>query len=97
LTPASIAAAHHVSLRYLHKLFEEYGQVRTVAAWVRERRLDRCRRDLADPLLGDWTVEQVASRWGLRGGAHFSRLFKAAFGMPPTAYRLLATGPGSSA
>ncbi|MEK8169401.1 hypothetical protein NKH77_05140 [Streptomyces sp. M19] len=47
LTPAVVAAAHQISPRYLHKLFE--GQGSTVAAWIRERRLERCRRDLADP------------------------------------------------
>ena len=43
LTPAAVAAAHHVSLRQLHRLFET--QETTVAAWIRHRRLERCRRD----------------------------------------------------
>jgi AraC-like DNA-binding protein len=47
LSPGMIAAANHISLRYLHKLFEP--QSRTVAGFIRERRLERCRRDLADP------------------------------------------------
>lgn len=46
LSPATIAAAHHVSLRYLHKLFESLEA--TVAGWIRRRRLERCRRDLLD-------------------------------------------------
>jgi AraC-like DNA-binding protein len=49
LTPNAIATANHISLRYLHKLFQEEG--RTVAGWVRERRLEQCRGDLADPRL----------------------------------------------
>ena len=49
LTPAAIAAAHHISLRYLHKLFQQDGH--TVAGWIRQRRLQQCRRDLADPYL----------------------------------------------
>jgi AraC-like DNA-binding protein len=47
LTPAQIAAAHHISLRQLHKLFHAGGT--TVAGWVRQRRLDHCAHDLRDP------------------------------------------------
>ena len=36
LSPAEIAAAHHISLRLLHKLFQEQGE--TVAGWIRARR-----------------------------------------------------------
>jgi AraC-like DNA-binding protein len=39
LSPSAIAAAHHISLRYLHKLFE--GQPTTVSGWIRQRRLER--------------------------------------------------------
>jgi AraC-like DNA-binding protein len=47
LSPASIAAAHFISLRTLHKLFET--QQTTVADWIRRRRLERCAQDLLDP------------------------------------------------
>ncbi|WP_432423217.1 hypothetical protein [Streptomyces pseudovenezuelae] len=36
LTPDAIAAAHHISPRYLHKLFQQHGH--TVAGRLRERR-----------------------------------------------------------
>ena len=62
LSPSAIAAAHHISLRYLHKLFE--AQPTTVSGWIRQRRLERCRRDLLDPALGDWSVSAIAARWG---------------------------------
>ncbi|MFF4249387.1 helix-turn-helix domain-containing protein [Streptomyces sp. NPDC001822] len=75
LTPAGIAAAHHIAVRRLHKLFED--QPLTVAALVRRRRLERCRADLAR---GDRTVAAVAARWGFADPAHFSRLFKATYG-----------------
>jgi AraC-like DNA-binding protein len=87
LTPTSIAAAHHISLRYLHKLFHQHRSGTTVAAWVRQRRLERCRRDLADPALRHVSVQQVVAHWGFADGNHFSRAFKAAYGIPPTAYR----------
>ncbi|MDG4831418.1 helix-turn-helix domain-containing protein [Solwaraspora sp. WMMD1047] len=85
LTPASIAAAHHVSVRSLYRLFAAEG--RTVAGWIRHRRLDRCRRDLADPRLAGQPIHAVAARWGFTDSAHFTRLFTAAVGMGPLAYR----------
>jgi AraC-like DNA-binding protein len=86
LSPSVIAAAHHISLRYLYKLFET--EEATVAGWIRQRRLERCRRDLLDPALADWSVTAIAARWGLIDPAHFSRLFRAAYGLPPAEYRL---------
>ena len=85
LSPGIVAAAHHVSVRYLHRLFE--AQDTTVAAWIRQRRLERCRRDLADPALVAVPVSAVAARWGLPDSAHFSRLFRRAYGLPPAEYR----------
>ncbi|GAA2214591.1 helix-turn-helix domain-containing protein [Nonomuraea monospora] len=81
LDPARIAAAHHISTRYLHKLFRNEGT--SVSVWIRERRLRHCRRDLLDPLLRDRGVSAIAARWGLLNAAHFSRLFKAAYGLTP--------------
>ena len=88
LAPPMIAAAHHVSLRYLHKLFE--SQQTTVAALIRERRLERCRRDMLDPALRAQPVSAIAARWGLTNPAHFSRLFRAAYGSAPAEFRALA-------
>jgi AraC-like DNA-binding protein len=85
LTPETIAAAHHVSLRYLYKLFETQGQ--GVAGQVRRRRLERCRRDLLDPALQARPVGAIGARWGLPNAAHFSRAFRDAYGVPPGEYR----------
>ena len=85
LDPASIAAAAHISTRYLHKLFE--GEGLTVAGWIRARRLEHCRRDLLDPLLRHQTVSAIAARWGITDPARFSRQFRAAFGQTPSDYR----------
>jgi len=85
LSPATIAAAHHVSLRSLHQLFHDEGL--TVAGWIRQRRLERCRRDLADPALADRPVAAVAARWGFSSAADFSRAFRALHGIPPAEYR----------
>ncbi|MEV6152022.1 helix-turn-helix domain-containing protein [Nonomuraea sp. NPDC052129] len=92
LDPATIAAAHHVSVRQLHRLFET--QDTTVAAWIRHRRLERCRKDLADVALRDTSVSVIAARWGLPDSAHFSRLFRHAYGLPPAEYRRTCLVPG---
>ncbi|MFC5816263.1 helix-turn-helix domain-containing protein [Nonomuraea harbinensis] len=85
LDPAAVAAACHVSPRSLHRVFE--ARDTTVAGWIRHRRLERCRRDLADPALAGVPVSAVAARCGLPDPAHFSRLFKRAYGVPPAEYR----------
>ncbi|MFI0778366.1 helix-turn-helix domain-containing protein [Streptomyces sp. NPDC021212] len=88
LTPASIAAAHHISVRYLHRLFERQGH--TVAAWIRAQRLERCRRDLADPAQSGIPIHAIAARWGFAHAADFSRAFRGAYGVPPRDFRLAA-------
>lgn len=85
LDPDTIARANHISVRYLHKLFQEQGT--SVGSWVRERRLANCRRDLADPALAQRGVHAIARSWGFDDAAHFSKIFKASYGQPPGAYR----------
>jgi AraC-like DNA-binding protein len=95
LSPALIAAAHHISARSLHRLFHAHGL--TVVGWIRAHRLERCRRDLADPLLCARPVHAIAAQWGFTDAAHFSRTFKAAHGLSPQAYRharVLSVGGG---
>ncbi|NUW40196.1 helix-turn-helix domain-containing protein [Nonomuraea rhodomycinica] len=89
LTPAAIAAAHHISLRYLNKLFHAEG--RTVAGWIRERRLQRCRRDLAEPQLAGYPINAIAARWGFTSPAHFSQAFRGAYGLSPREFRQQCT------
>ncbi|SDD34091.1 helix-turn-helix domain-containing protein [Actinokineospora iranica] len=85
LTPAVIAAAHHISTSYLHRLFQLDGV--TVMAWIRQQRLEHARRDLRDPALRAVPVNQIAARWGFTHHAAFTRAFRAAFGTYPTADR----------
>jgi len=85
LAPDRIAAAHHISTRYLHRLFER--QKLTVTAWIKAQRLERCRRDLADPRLRHLPVYAIAAGWGFAQAADFSRAFRAAYGNTPTGFR----------
>jgi AraC-like DNA-binding protein len=95
LSPSMIAAAHHISLRSLHKLFE--GQTTsTVCRWILERRLERCRGELLDPARSHVPVSATAFGWGFADAAHFSRAFEDAYGQPPAEYRRLhMAAPGA--
>jgi AraC-like DNA-binding protein len=85
LSAETIARGTAVSVRYLHKLFATQGV--TLGEWIRAKRLDRCRRDLADPALAGETILLVATRWGLPNAAHFSRLFRETYGCSPREFR----------
>jgi AraC-like DNA-binding protein len=91
LSPRSIAAAMYISVRYLHKLFET--EQTTVVDLIRRRRLERCHRDLLDPSLDAVPVSAIAARWGFATPAHFSRLFRATYGVPPVELRNTARAP----
>ncbi|MER5428438.1 helix-turn-helix domain-containing protein [Streptomyces sp. NPDC002588] len=85
LSPEVIARAHHISVRYLHKLFKDEGT--TVGRWILRRRLEECRRDLMRHGRGSRTIAAVAARWGFLSATHFSRVFRAAYGMSPREWR----------
>lgn len=88
LSPATIAAATYMSTRRLHYLFEPVGA--TVTNWIKAKRLERCRLDLMDPSLGSLSITQIGSRWGFVDAAHFSRVFKSAYGHSPSQFRSLS-------
>ncbi|MFB4293491.1 helix-turn-helix domain-containing protein [Nonomuraea sp. ATR24] len=85
LSPGALAAAHHISVSYLHRLFQEQGT--TVVAWIRSQRLERARRDLADPALRHVPIHGIAARWGFSHAADFSRAFRRAYGASPRDFR----------
>ncbi|WP_455710958.1 AraC-like ligand-binding domain-containing protein [Streptomyces olivaceoviridis] len=87
LSPESIARAHHISVRYLHRLFE--GEGITVSRLIQQRRLEACGRELARRGRVTPTVSAVARRWGFVNPAHFSRAFRAAYGVSPREWRTL--------
>jgi AraC family transcriptional activator of tynA and feaB len=82
ITPATIAAAHGVSVRTVYRAFESSGD--TVGAHVRSRRLLRARAELA---AGTEPVAVIARNWGFSDSSHFSRAFRTRFGTSPSAYR----------
>ncbi|MFE9773571.1 helix-turn-helix domain-containing protein [Streptomyces sp. NPDC005931] len=88
LSPQTIAAAHHVSVRYVHRLFQ--GEGITVSRLIQRRRLEACRRELARPGDAGPAVAAVAHRYGFTSPSHFSRVFRAAYGMSPREWRAAA-------
>ncbi|PJE99162.1 AraC family transcriptional regulator [Streptomyces carminius] len=91
LSPVTVAAAHHLSTRQLHRLFE--AEEETVAGLIRAGRLEAARRALTDPARRAVPVHAVAADWGFTSPAHFSRAFRAAYGAPPGDYRRRAFAP----
>ncbi|MGW1728465.1 helix-turn-helix domain-containing protein [Streptomyces sp. NPDC002306] len=90
LSPREVAAAHHISVSYLHRLFR--ARDTTVTALIRRRRLERAHRDLTDRRLWDVPVHRIATRWGFKDHSAFTRAFRAAYGIPPSDVRELALG-----
>ncbi|MGA5142374.1 helix-turn-helix transcriptional regulator [Streptomyces azureus] len=80
-----MAAAHHMSVRHLHRLFEKQGT--TVSRWIQHNRLEACRRELGRPGRNVPTVTSVAHRFGFTSSTHFSRTFRTAYGMSPREWR----------
>jgi AraC-like DNA-binding protein len=85
LNSSMVAAAHHISTRYLQKLFARGGV--TVTGFIKERRLERCRYDLEERSLSGDSIGAVCARHGFIDPGHFSRLFKERYGMSPRAFR----------
>lgn len=88
LCARTIAAAHHISTRYLHKLFQSQGT--TINAWIRDRRLAACKRELTDPRCGHRSIGAIGARWNLAPASYFSRVFKETYGWTPSQVRAMA-------
>jgi AraC-like DNA-binding protein len=90
VTPRRVAAAIHISERYLFKLFEQSET--TPQGWLRCARLDRARRILEEPV-NRLTVREIAAAVGFTSPAHFSRAFSSRFGLSPSEARERARQP----
>jgi AraC family transcriptional activator of tynA and feaB len=88
LTPSTIAAAAGITVRYANLLLAPQGT--SLSRLMLSRRLDRCRKTLGDSSQAHRTISDIAYGWGFSDMTHFSRTFKAAFGMLPSAYRRMA-------
>lgn len=90
LTVADVAAAHHISVRHLYVLWARAGHDRPPAEWLLARRLHRARQLLAgDRRRG---IAAVARECGFADSSHFSRRFRAAYGVSPREWRDATAG-----
>lgn len=87
LSAAKIARAHNISVRHLYATLSRSGIV--LGEWIRLRRLEGCRGDLARTGRNSQTILFIAHRWGFGDATHFSRTFRDAFGMSPREWRAL--------
>ena len=86
----NLANALGISLRRLSELFKLEGI--TIAAHIRQLRLQRIALDLADPRYQSQPISEIAMRWGIQNFQHFSTTFKRQFGASPRDYRLNTQG-----
>jgi acetamidase/formamidase/AraC-like DNA-binding protein len=85
LSLSAIAAEAGVSVRYLQKLFEAVND--NFGRYLKMRRLERCRADLANPLYMHLSITDILFRWGFNDASYFSRVFREQYKMTPRAYR----------
>jgi AraC-like DNA-binding protein len=84
LSPDAIAHRLSCSRAHLYRVFARSGL--TVAGYLREIRLQRCRAGLASAGPRD-TIGDIAFRCGFEDPVHFTRLFRQRFGLTPSAFR----------
>lgn len=85
LRPATIAAAHNVSLRHLYKACAQAEL--SLEQWIISERLRGAREELLRPESRQRSIAAIARGWGFRDPTHFTRRFLIAYGMTPTEWR----------
>jgi AraC-like DNA-binding protein len=85
LSHAIVAAAHHMAPRTLSRLFQH--EPLSVTGYIRSCRLEAVRRDLSLDVLANQSIAAIAARWCFVDQAHFTRAFRAQFGMTASAIR----------
>jgi len=85
LTAATLAARHRISVRYLHKLFED--EEMTYSRFVLDRRLALAYRTLRQPRSATWTISSIAYDAGFGDLSYFNRTFRRRYGITPSGAR----------
>lgn len=81
LSPEHLSRKFACSRAKLYRLFQPLGGI---ATYIRQARLKRCLQELSEPRTTRRSVIAVATRWGFTSQSHFSRLFRASFGISPS-------------
>jgi AraC family transcriptional regulator, positive regulator of tynA and feaB len=82
---ADVAAAAGMSVRYANHLRRQDGT--SLERYLQHRRLEKCRDALRDPGQSHRSISEIAFAWGFSDASHFTRSFKAAYGLAPRDYR----------
>jgi AraC-like DNA-binding protein len=80
-----VASALGFSRQHLYRLFA--GDDQSLERLIWRSRLERVRADLDDRKLDGVSLSILASQRGFSSSAHFSRAFRARYGMTALAYR----------
>lgn len=86
LSPETVRDHIGVSRSLLYKVFEPVGGV---SAFIQARRLDQAFDAITGDQAHQQTLAEIGYRAGFRSDAHFSRAFRARFGMTPGRLRTL--------
>jgi AraC family transcriptional activator of tynA and feaB len=81
----SVAEGVRVSPRYLRAIFAASGE--KVSSYILRRRLEDCALRMRDPAWRGMSLMQIAMSRGFNSAAHFTRAFRAHFGITPREYR----------
>jgi AraC-like DNA-binding protein len=82
LGPDTIATALAVSTRHLYRVCGD-AQLH-LEQWIISSRLERARMELSQTAADSSTIGAIARRWGFKDPTHFTRRFRAAYGMLPS-------------
>ncbi|MBC7942652.1 MAG: helix-turn-helix domain-containing protein [Chitinophagaceae bacterium] len=85
LSVDSVAHALNCSRRQLYNAFAEEPD--GVAGYILRRRIEACRQTFDDRAHDRRSITDIAFAFGFSSMAHFSRVFRAHLGMPPSDYR----------
>jgi AraC family transcriptional regulator, positive regulator of tynA and feaB len=84
LSPGLVARELRISIRTLHAMFERSEE--SFGGYVRKQRLAQCAADLGNKA-DRRSISEIAWRWGFSDSAHFSRIFRNAYGLSPREFR----------
>jgi AraC-like DNA-binding protein len=85
LSGPRIARAHGISSRHMYAVLARSDI--QLGEWIRMRRLENCRRELAEPPERTGTVAVIGRRWGFADATNFGRAFRQGYGMSPRDWR----------
>jgi AraC-like DNA-binding protein len=88
LTPGRVAALHNVSVRHLYKVCAARGL--SLEQYVIDRRLELARAELMSPAGRRRSIAATARACGFADPSHFTRRFRAAYGVTPREWQRLA-------